>query len=290
MSRTSVRPERTGIMLAHPATERRVSQLGNRFFIQPKLNGERCWVEWFNRETPMLISSYGNEFNLPHITAALIQQNLQGIRLDGELYIHGEPFETIHSIASASRKELHPRSEEMQFHIFDFKMPRPQHERLIYLYNRSFRPPLHFVETKLHLEGSWENHLPQYIDAGYEGIILRGYSFEYTEKRTPFLLKFKPTEKDHYRILDVVEGEGWCQGMLGSFIVTGDDNTRFSVGSGKLLTKANRKHLWEIRHTLTGKLLEVKHERLTTNTGIPKCAVALAVIDPKGETSPFDLS
>jgi hypothetical protein len=238
----------------------------------------------------MLISSYGNEFKLPHITAALVQQNLQGVRLDGELYIHGEPFETIHSIASASRKELHPRSEEMQFHIFDFKLARPQHERLIYLYQRSFRPPLHFVDTQLLISGPWEEKVMEYIDLGYEGIILRGYSADYTETRTPFLLKFKPREEDHYRILDVAEGEGWCTNMLGSFIVAGDDGTPFSVGSGKLLTKANRKALWESRHTLPGKLLLVKHEPMKTRRGFPKCAVAISVVDPKAETSKVDLS
>ena len=274
----SARPERTGIMLAHPASDRRVSQLGERFFIQPKLNGERCWVEWFNRETPMLISSYGNEFTLPHITAALIQQNLQGIRLDGELYIHGEPFETIHSIASASRKEVHPRWEEMQYHIFDIKLPRPQYERLVFLFNKTFRPPLHFVDTRLLVGGDWKEPLLSYVDDGYEGIILRGYSAEYTEKRTPFLLKYKPTEKDHYRIVDVLEGEGWCTGMLGAFIVTGDDGTPFRVGSGKLLTKPARKALWEMREKLPGMILEVKHEAITTTKGIPKCAVALSVV------------
>ena len=274
----SPRPERTGIMLAHPASDRRVAQLGERFFIQPKLNGERCWVEWFNRETPMLISSYGNEFTLPHITAALIQQNLQGIRLDGELYIHGEPFETIHSIASASRKEVHPRWEEMQFHIFDFKLPRPQYERLIFLFSKTFRPPLHFVETQLLVGGDWRDPLLSYVESGYEGIILRGYSAEYIEDRTPFLLKYKPTEKDHYRIIDVVEGKGWCTGMLGAFIVTGDDGTPFRVGSGKLLTKPARKALWEIKDKLPGMILEVKHEAITTTKGIPKCAVALSVV------------
>ena len=278
MSSKSARPERTGIMLAHPASDRRVAQLGERFFIQPKLNGERCWVEWFNRETPMLISSYGNEFTLPHITAALIQQNLQGIRLDGELYIHGEPFETIHSIASASRKETHPRVEEMQYHIFDFKLPRPQYERLIFLYSKTFRPPLHFVDTKLLVGGDWKEPLLSYVEDGYEGIILRGYSAEYTEKRTPFLLKYKPTEKDHYRIVDALEGEGWCTGMLGAFIVTGNDGTPFKVGSGKLLTKPTRKALWEIKDKLPGMILEVKHEALTTTKGIPKCAVALSVV------------
>lgn len=273
---TKSRPERIDIMLAHPATDRRMAQLGERYFKQPKLNGERCWVEWFG-ETPMLISSYGNEFNLPHITAALIQQNFKGVRVDGELYIHGEPFETIHSIASASRKELHPRWEEMQFFIFDFKHTIPQYERLIYLYSRSFRPPLHFVDTELVLGGDWQDHIMPYIDLGYEGAIFRGYSAPYSEVRSPYLLKFKPREKDHYRILDVVEGEGWCTGMLGSFIVAGDDNTPFSIGSGKLLTKPNRKRLWEIRATLPGKLLETKHEMLKTRRGFPKCAVAIGI-------------
>lgn len=290
MSSKSARPERTGIMLAHPVSQRRLSQLGDRYFTQPKLNGERCWVEWFNHSTPMLISSYGNSFELPHISSALIQQGFQGIRLDGELYTHSLPFEEIHSRVSTSRKSLHPSFEEIEFHIFDFKSHLPQHERLSYLVQISFRPPLFFVPTSVLTHPEWEPTLHSYVDLGYEGIILRDFSSSYTETRSPFLLKFKPREHDHYRILDIKEGEGWCTGMLGSFIVSGNDNTPFSIGSGKLLTKENRRALWEQRHTLPGKLLLVAHEYLRTSSGIPKCAVALSVVDPLEETSKNNLS
>lgn len=284
MTTTSAkRPERQDIMLAHPATPRRIAQLGSRFLVQPKLNGERCWVEWYNSTTPVLLSSYGNEFSLPHITNALVQQGYEGYRLDGELYITGEPFETIHSIASASRKSPHPRVEEMQFHIFDLKSDVTQVNRLAVLGSQDFLPPLHFVDTKVLLIDSpdhrpWEPLLELYIEMGYEGIIFRQWDSPYTERRTPALLKFKPTHSDTYRIIDTQEGEGWATNMLGSFIVTGNDNTPFRVGSGRLLTKDRRRKLWELKDQLPGKLLEVKHEALTTTKGIPKCAVALSII------------
>lgn len=273
----SVRPERVGIMLAHPATDRLVKQLGDKYFEQRKLNGERCWVEWFNGKTPVLVSSYANEFHLPHITDALLQQNFNNIPLDGELYVHGESFENIHSMCSASRKDLHPDYQKIEFHVFDVKARIEQYKRLMYLSDRSLRPPLYFVETSVVVEGHWQDRVMKYIEEGYEGIILRSYNGLYVEQRTPNLLKFKPREKDHYRIVAVNEGEGWCTGSLGSFTVVGDDGTYFDVGTGKLLTKIRRKKLWEIRNSLPGKLLEVRHELIKTRNGIPKCVVAISV-------------
>lgn len=271
------RPEREGIMLAHPLSSRRLSQLTDPFIIQPKLNGERCWVEWFNNATPVLVSSYGNEFKLPHISDALLSLNLEGWRLDGELYIHGEPFETIHSIASASRKELHPRSKEMQFYIFDYKSTDAQIHRLVDLRELHIGPPLHLVPALAVHPDAWQPHLISWVKEGYEGIMFREPTAPYIEARTPHLLKYKPTHLDEYTIVGVKEGEGWTTGMLGSFLVQGDDNTTFSVGSGALLTKQNRQSLWDRREELIGKILVVKHEAITTTGGIPKCAVALSL-------------
>ncbi len=280
MSSSSKRPERTGIMLAHPLSQRRLDQLGLPFLIQPKLNGERCWVEWFN-EMPVLISSYGNEFKLPHITNALVALNLQGIRFDAELYIHGEAFETIHSIVSASRKELHPRWEEVQLHIFDFKHPdMPQALRLHKLESTYLAGPLQRVPTFACLDPTaWVPYLQQWISEGYEGIMFRNALTYYVESRTPALLKYKPTHLDEYTIVGLKEGTGWAEGMLGSFLVKGDDNTTFSVGSGRLLTKSNRRELWRRRDELIGKVLIVKHEDLQTSGGLPKCATAISLKD-----------
>ena len=282
MTKANPRPERTGIMLAYPATPRRVAQLGELYLIQPKLNGERCWVEWFNKETPVLVSSYGNEFKLPHITDTLLSLSLQGLRLDGELYIHGEAFETIHSIASASRNELHPRWQEMELHVFDYKSEEPTISRLAKLEQLSLRGPLKQVPSyALRADMyAWEDYAVEFVKQGYEGIILRDAQSPYIERRTPALLKFKPTHEDTYRIVDTSEGIGWATGMLGSFIVEATDQPGqyFRVGSGKLLTKENRQKLWAVRAKLPGKLLRVKHEEIKTTNGIPKCAVALEVV------------
>lgn len=286
----SARPERTGIMLAHPATPRRIKQLGTHCIVQPKLNGERCWVEWYNKDTPTLISSYGNEFKLPHITQALIDQGFQGLRADGELYIHGEPFEEIHSIASASRKDLHPRYREMEFHIFDFKCTegRPQLTRSAVLQELSTRPPLYTVQAYVIETKDWQDWAEEFVRQQYEGIILRDLRYTYVEARTPALLKFKPTFEDIYRIVDVAEGIGWCTEMLGSFILEAHDQpgAYFRVGSGKLLTKSQRQALWKERMSLPGKLLRIKHEGLKTSGGLPKCAVALEILDPKNKNFP----
>ena len=274
------RPERSGIMLAHPVTPRRISQIWDETYgviAQPKLNGERCWVEWYGDE-PYLISSYGNQFNLPHITQALKDQNFKKIRFDGELYSHGLSFEQIHSICSTSRKDLHPDYKSISFNIFDYKSGSTQSSRTVFINSLHFNFPLTRVESYFILtKGDWEPLCLSFVDQGYEGIILRGVNGAYSEDRSPYLLKFKPTEKDTYKILSVNEGEGWCEGMLGSFTVSGDDNTPFDVGTGKLLTKPRRKALWDIKECLPGKNLIVKHEKLTTRRGIPKCAVALEI-------------
>jgi hypothetical protein len=88
------------------------------------------------------------------------------------------------------------------------------------------------------------------------------------------MLKFKPTEKDEYIVVGVKEGTGWAEGMLGSFLVRGDDGTVFAVGTGPELTKPKRIEYWKIRDTLPGNILIVKHEKIKTTGGIPICTSA----------------
>ena len=280
------RPKRQGIMLAYPATERAMLKLGDFCFSQPKLNGERARVEWFHGE-PVLLSSYGNEFKFLQHIKEVIKHSFEYDQKhppDGELYVHGWSRERIHSAASRKKNE-NSDTKKLEFHIFDYKSSQSQWQRIHSLIKKAifFEWPLVYVPYNIVSTSSqdWMNQVYRYTQEGYEGAIFRGALWAYEEKRSKGLLKFKPTESDTYKILGVLEAiskEGELKGMVGAFLVSGDDGTEFKVGAGKL-KHSKREELWKNRKDLIGRTLLVKHEMLKTKNGIPLCAVALEVIE-----------
>lgn len=292
-------PKRTGIMLAQPLTPGKLERLNKYIICQPKLNGDRCRIEWAGK-APALISAYGNLINqLPHIEEALsflystLPEQLR--ELDGELYCHGMRQQDIHSIVSR-RENRHSDYSNIQFHVFDAQNKTiPQLPRALKLetYFKELSTstddsfPICFVSSNVILNSidGVISLATSYVASGYEGIIVRDPHSLYTTTRPPTMLKWKPSELDEYRVVGVAEGIGWATGHLGSFLVTGDDGTPFSVGSGPLLTKENRRLFWRHRETLIGKYLTVKHEPLATATArnIPRCAVAVSLSSTPNE-------
>ncbi len=284
-------PKRESVMLAHPVTGPKLAKLGMHFLAQPKLNGERARTEWF-QDKPFIISSYGNEMNcIPHINAAILKaSNFYGVQVkwDGEIYVHGMPRETIHSMCSR-RKNPHPDAELLQYHIFDHQDDTgiPQYQRLLNVREfcaDQFCPTIQDVQVLGCNPDVWIETLGHYTERNYEGIILRNINGHYEEKRSGNLLKYKPCEKDDYRILDLQEAldihTKEPKGMVGSFIVCGDDLTPFKVGAGKL-SHAKRTALWLERSTIKtciGKQLLVKHEKIRTINKVPVSCVAVEVM------------
>lgn len=277
--------KREGIMLCqtpNPTNLRKASLNGEgkRLIVQRKLNGERCRVEWFHGE-PVLISSYGNIFNLPHIKEALILSNNPQEPWDGELYRHGWPREKIHSVCSTSRKEPHLEHNQLQFHIFDVQREDLQYwERWAILkYYTFIYPTIQIVETEIIPFDFWLQKTESYLSEGYEGIIIRNPLGFYQKKHVSTILKFKPTEQDEYEIISVIEAiseEGESLSMIGAFWVKGDDGAPFKVSAGKL-KHDKRRHYWFIQSTLPGKTLIVKHELLKTSNDIPVSCIAIEV-------------
>ena len=275
-----LRPKRDGVQLAEPMTGPKLAKLGPFVVVQPKLNGDRCRVLKYGEEV-FLVSSYGNEFkHIQHINAAIKEQWPSDLALpDGELYVHGLRFEEIHSIASR-KVNVHGKTLVMQYHIFDFQDEEmPQASRLARIKKLDLKPPL-FAVQPFGMNNNRDEivgKMTEYVAEGYEGIIVRDILSPYTPKRIPGMLKYKPHCEDEYTIVGVKEGEGWCVGMLGAFIVAGDDGQPFDVGSGALLTKKNRQSLWKVRDKLIGEKLTLKYEPQTTRRGFPKCAVAVGL-------------
>jgi ATP-dependent DNA ligase len=280
---TTERPQRKGVQLAYPAEEGRVKRLGNWFYIQPKLDGERCKTTFFHGE-PVLLSSYENEFKfLDHLKEqiSIIYKEFGPIQLDGEIYLHGWPRERIDSALRRSVNR-NPEVEQLEYHVFDIaENDLKQGERLHFLSQLKNRFKfIKVVDTFKADTNTWPLITDGFMSLGYEGAILRRFDSFYTEKRTPNMLKYKPTAFDIYTIIEVEEAidkYGEKKGMVGSFWVKGDDDISFSVGAGKL-THDKRIAYWEQRATLLGKPLKVKHGVILTTGGIPTCAVAVEVL------------
>ena len=284
--------KRKDILLAYHVDEGKLRRMGNILYGQPKLNGERCYVNWF-RDEPVLISSTGHIFSyLDHIKEELITRYKDWTikpTLDGELYRHGWPFNRIASAANCT-VNYNPDNAYLQLHSFDMhdlSGKLPQATRLAMLARcfsgkeNATEEPLILVPTFSVNHENWLQTGMFLVDVGYEGLIIRCTDTFYKDGRSVKMLKFKPTEADSYKIVGITEAvsqDGDLKGMVGAFIVEDNDSKSFKVSAGKL-THEKRIFYWETRDQLLGKTLLVKHEKLKTVNGVPVCAVAVEVED-----------
>lgn len=277
--------KRSGIQLCYPLEEKRFTnpRFGWSFpvIVQPKLDGVRCRALCNGAQNPVLLSSTETIIkSVPHINDSLLQRCLH-MELDGELYIHGESFETINGIVSRTIN-IHDDHEKIKFYIFDIINDKSQLERTSFLVN-SFGSwsDIEIVPSKLAFSFSEIITLYEsFLDAGYEGIIVRHKLAPYIRKRSTFILKFKAKKEDIYKIVGYKEEisiEGKPKNRLGAIICIGNDIDEFSVGSG--LNDDTRVKLWKERETLAGKYLKIAYQSITTKKGVPRFPIFMEVID-----------
>jgi ATP-dependent DNA ligase len=218
--------KRAGIMLCYPFEEKRLEKWAPPYIVQPKLDGERCRAVYDEDLGWQLVSSELNIFNsVPHINQALELSSLpHDIELDGELYVHGLPFESVHSIVGRT-VNLHSRYQDMEYHIFDIVDPSlPQWERFkVLMALPEMRPGLRKVpmRTAEDLEGILKAY-DEFIELEYEGIIVRHIDAPYIRRRSTFVMKFKPKKEDYYEIVgfkQMVDKDGNPKEMLGALRV-----------------------------------------------------------------------
>lgn len=257
---------RNGVMLAT-----KLDLFGNTYnrlpewvYVQPKLDGKRCRARITNQKVTRLCSSENNDLMacVPHIFQILQSAKIPA-DLDGELYCHGMPLQSINGICSR-QKNLSPSYEKIQYHIFDVVNKSDQSTRLNLLsvisklrsYWGDPASPIQIVPSKLIPKSQIGYYKAKYVDEGYEGIIVRNPAGFYEEKRSKYLWKIKAVELMSARIVN------WQQEIsiakdpkpsLGAFICRFKNGVEFNVGTGSLMTKPNRelyfqpkyKKLWE---------------------------------------------
>ena len=273
-----------GIQKAYPFEERRLAKWQPPFIVQPKYDGDRCSNTPLQTGPLLLTSEENPYFSVPHIVEQLADINLYILPLDGELYNH-EIFlegghELIHSIVSRT-VNLHPRHKEMEFHVFDLKDPgMTQADRILHLNNIACRfgpsiklAPYWMCETLDEIKSVYD----MLIRKKYEGIIVRHFMAEYVEKRSIYMMKFKPKKTDTYLAIGWNEEcsmEGVPKGRVGSIICSSQDGEEFSIGAG--LDDEQKARLWEIRGLIAGSSVIVHYQHLT-NKKIPKGSFDLEI-------------
>ena len=264
---------RSGIQLAYPFEEKRLLKWKPPYIVQPKYDGERCRAIPIGEGRYMLLSSQENPiFSVPHIVEYLSSLGTD-IELDGELYCHGMSFEQIHSIVSRT-VNLHPDHGEVRFYVFDYISEEPQMVRSSYLpliVPQKMNIPI--TRAPCYLRDSLEGIKRTYdllLNEGYEGIIIRNAFAPYVRKRSTYMMKFKPKQKDTYLIIgwkEEIALDGTPKGRIGSIICSSQKGDEFAVGAG--LDTHQKSLLWNIRDKITGCTATIHYQHLT-NKKIPK--------------------
>lgn len=271
-------------MKCYPFEEKRLAKWKPPYIIQPKFDGNRCVNEPLENTSLLLSSEENPFFSVPHINKQLMESNLFKLPLDGELYsheLHREGgHELIHSIVSRTTN-LHPRYKEMEYWVFDLKNPNlSQVERIQTLAHFSALPmnikvsPYWVCDTLDGIKRIYDD----IIKLGYEGIIIRHIHCPYLEKRSLWIMKFKPKKHDIYEIIgwnEELSIDNVPKGRIGSLVLTSQEGDIFAVSAG--LNDEDRDKLWKIRETLAGKQAKVGYQHLT-NKQIPKGCFDIEVL------------
>jgi len=277
---------RKGIQLLYPFEESRLAKWQPPFIVQIKYDGDRCSNTPLPTAPLLLTSEENPYFSVPHINAQLLERDHFKLPLDGELYNHDlfleGGHELIHSIASRT-VNIHPRHEELEFHVFDIKHhTQPMLDRLLFLkkiasqFGRSIKlAPYWLCETLDDVKRIYD----KVIEMKYEGIVVRHFLGDYRERRSIYGMKFKPKQKDNYIAIgwkEEVSISGAGKERIGSILCMSEVGDEFSVSAG--LDDDQKALLWDVRDQIAGCGVIVHYQHLT-NRKVPKGSFDLQIPD-----------
>ena len=231
-------------MLAYPVSSKPINY-DDKVFIQPKLDGVRCVIQYERRTQPredvvVAYSRTGKEWkNIQHILAELkpFFQKYPDVILDGELYNHDfkDNFEQIISMVRKTKPTDEARlesAENVQFHCYDIiDETIAFEERYNFVFNnlRDSYSVRTVVTTKGICSEDQARAIHQMnLETGYEGSIVRTND-TYACKRSHNLRKFKDFHDTEAIITGWVEGKGKRIGTIGKFLAVDSEGNEFGM-------------------------------------------------------------
>ena len=230
-------------MLAYPVSAKPIDY-SKPTFIQPKLDGVRCVIQYDKNHGVKAYSRTGKEWkNINHILEELTPffQKYPDVILDGELYNHDlrDNFEKIISLVRKTKptdEDRQEASELTQFHCYDIIDEELPFEKRIDFVHESLMLPgvsIYTVDTyRVFDEDQAKVDHARNLDSGYEGSIVRTND-TYQCKRSHNLRKFKDFQDAEAYIVGYEEGKGKREGTLGKFLMQDEDGNKFGCPPGK---------------------------------------------------------
>tara|TARA_R110000782_G_scaffold92635_1_gene176042 strand:+ start:337 stop:1179 length:843 start_codon:yes stop_codon:yes gene_type:complete len=225
-------------MLAYPVSTKPINY-EDKIFMQPKLDGVRCVIQYDNSEVKAY-SRTGKEWkNIEHILFNLKPWFIlnPNVILDGELYNHDlrDDFETIISLVRRQTPDdidMLESADLVQFHCYDIIDETKTFEERNRFITQAV-PRNHCVHHASTSKGICSEDQAKAIhqmnlNTGYEGSILRTND-TYACKRSHNLRKFKDFHDTEAVITAWVEGKGKRKGTIGKFMAIDTDGNEFGM-------------------------------------------------------------
>ena len=262
--------------------------LKNGAFSSPKFDGYRC-IAIIEDGEAKLLSRNGTVFtNFPSIEKSLVdmwwseEHNTRYI-FDGE--IMSDDFNAMQQSAFASKRGT--TVGDVSYYIFDMipitewesnvftTNAKARYERLelLFTWSESKIRRLNITNLKLveHKPVSTMDEIRQiereYIENGFEGVMLNPDIPYYRGEKSNKMLKFKTMKSMDCVVLGVYEGENGkkFEGTLGGVIVRQENGIECKVGSGFNEIKGSWKErdaIWRNPDVIIGRTIEVKYQEI----------------------------
>jgi len=223
-------------MLAYPVSDKPINY-EDKIFMQPKLDGVRCVIQYDNSEVKAYSRTGKPWLNIEHILFNLKPWFIlnPNVVLDGELYNHDlrDDFNKIISLVRKSKptdKDRLEAEELTQFHCYDIideTMTFEERNRFIVQTVPRNHCVKHVYTTRIEESQAKIQHQCN-LDEGYEGSILRTND-KYACKRSHNLRKFKDFHDTEATITGWVEGKGKRIGTIGKFLAVDSEGNEFGM-------------------------------------------------------------
>ena len=293
-------------MLAHKSDPKRIDFENKHYYVQPKLDGIRCYITkdgMFTRNHKPIVSC-------PHIFE-WFQKFYNDDRVetifDGELYNHAlkNEFSKIVSLVRKTKptpEALAESAEKIKFYCYDYFVP----ERDFLKFSDRIRgvngiikefgvEPRELGDTGIMLDVNVSPVVPvetEYVQSheevklfedsvlsrGFEGAMIREDA-PYEQKRSWTLQKVKQFMDEEFKIVGFEERvsrsrngvahEPYKTGLLGKFIMEMPDGRTFGAPPGKGFDHAKLKEIWDDRSSYIGLMATVEFFEYT-EYGVPR--------------------